>query len=79
MSPLSRPSPHERQVMRLVVEGESSDEVAGILSLSLKTVETHSSRLMQKLGIDDLPGLVKFAIKQGVDPAGMGESRQRSY
>ena len=67
-SPLARLSPRERQVLQLVVEGKSSAEIAGILSLSLKTVETYRSRLMHKLGISDLPGLVKFAIQHGLTP-----------
>jgi len=67
-SPLARLSPRERQVLQLVVEGKSSAEIASILSLSLKTVETYRSRLMQKLGISDLPSLVKFAIQHGLTP-----------
>lgn len=67
-SPLARLSPREREVLQLVVEGKSSAEIADILSLSLKTVETYRSRLMLKLGISDLPGLVKFAIQHGLTP-----------
>jgi DNA-binding NarL/FixJ family response regulator len=67
-SPLARLSPREREVLQLVVEGKSSAEIAGILSLSLKTVETYRSRLMQKLDISDLPSLVKFAIQHGLTP-----------
>jgi len=67
-SPLARLSPREREVLQLVVEGKSSAEIAGILSLSLKTVETYRSRLMHKLGISNLPGLVKFAIQHGLTP-----------
>jgi DNA-binding NarL/FixJ family response regulator len=66
--PLARLSPREREVLQLVVEGKSSAEIAGILSLSLKTVETYRSRLMRKLDISDLPGLVKFAIQHGLTP-----------
>jgi len=66
--PLARLSPREREVMQLVVEGKSSAEIAGILSLSLKTVETYRSRLMHKLGISDLPSLVKFAVQHGLTP-----------
>lgn len=66
--PLARLSPREREILQLVVEGKSSAEIAGILSLSPKTVETYRSRLMQKLGISDLPGLVKFAIQHGLTP-----------
>jgi DNA-binding NarL/FixJ family response regulator len=67
-SPLACLSPRERQVLQLVAEGKSSAEIADILSLSLKTVETYRSRLMHKLGISDLPGLVRFAIQHGLTP-----------
>jgi DNA-binding NarL/FixJ family response regulator len=67
-SPLARLSPREREVLQLVAEGKSSAEIADILSLSLKTVETYRSRLMGKLGISDLPGLVRFAIQHGLTP-----------
>lgn len=59
-------SPREREVLLLLVEGKTSAEAAGILNLSPKSVDTYRSRLMQKLSIRDLPGLVKFAIKQGL-------------
>ena len=65
-SPLEQLSTRERQVLQLVVEGASSAEIARTLSLSPKTVDTYRSRLMQKLGIEDLPGLVKFAIQHGL-------------
>jgi DNA-binding NarL/FixJ family response regulator len=64
--PLERLSLREREVLQLVVEGKSSVEIANILSLSVSTVDTYRSRLMDKLGIDDLPSLVKFAIQQGL-------------
>jgi DNA-binding NarL/FixJ family response regulator len=64
--PLSTLSDRERQVLHLVVEGKSSKEIAVLTSLSPKTVETYRSRLMSKLSIDNLPGLVKFAIAQGL-------------
>ena len=67
-SPLERLSPREREVLQLVVEGKSSAEIADILFLSTKTVETYRSRLMHKLGISDLPSLVKFAIQHGLTP-----------
>ena len=65
-SPLSRLSAREREVLQLVVEGNSSSEIAGLLHLSAKSVETYRSRLMSKLNIDNLPALVKFAIAHGV-------------
>ena len=67
-SPLERLSIREREILQLVVEGKSSAQIAKILFLSTKTVETYRSRMMQKLGIGDLPGLVKFAIQHGLTP-----------
>ncbi len=64
--PLGRLSPRERQVLQLVVEGKSSKEIASTIHLSPKTVETYRSRLMEKLGIHDVPSLVKFAIEHGL-------------
>lgn len=67
-SPLQRLTPRERQVLQLVVEGKSSAEIGDLLALSPKTVETYRSRIMQKLGLRDLPSLVKFAIQHGITP-----------
>jgi DNA-binding NarL/FixJ family response regulator len=67
-SPLSRLSVHEREVFQLVAEGKSSKEIAEILSLSAKTVNTYRYRIMEKLGIGDIPGLVRFAIQNGLTP-----------
>jgi DNA-binding NarL/FixJ family response regulator len=65
-SPLTRLSPREREILQLVVEGQSSAEIAATLSLSRRSVETYRRRLMQKLGITNLPDLVKFAISYGL-------------
>lgn len=67
-SPLARLSAREREILQLVVEGKSSPEIAEALFLSPKTVGTYRSRLMQKLGVNDLPGLIKFAILHGLTP-----------
>jgi len=56
----------ERRVLRLVVEGKSNAEAAHLLDLSPRTVETYRARLMEKLQLEDLPGLVKFAIRNGI-------------
>jgi DNA-binding NarL/FixJ family response regulator len=64
--PLARLSTREREVLQLLVEGKSNTKIAELLFLSQKTVETYRSHLMQKLGINDLPGLVKFAIQHGI-------------
>lgn len=67
-SPLASLSARERQILQRVVEGRSSAEIAAALSLSPKTVDTYRSRLMQKLGVQDLPALVRFAIQHGLTP-----------
>jgi len=65
-NPLMQLSPREREVLQLVVEGQSSAEIAELLSLSCRSVETYRRRLMQKLGINNLPNLVKFCICHGL-------------
>jgi DNA-binding NarL/FixJ family response regulator len=60
----------EREVLQLVAEGKSNAEAAAALGLSPRSVETYRGRLMQKLGIEDLPALVKFAIRHGITPLG---------
>ncbi len=64
--PLDALSAREREILQLLVEGKTNAKIAELLFLSPKTVETYRSHLMQKLGINDLPGLVKFAIQQGI-------------
>ena len=68
--PLESLSGRERQVLQLVVEGHSSAEIARRVHLSPKSVDTYRSRLMRKLGVGDVPALVKFAIQHGITPAG---------
>lgn len=68
--PLDSLSSREREILQLVVEGRTSAEIAGEVALSTKTVETYRSRIMRKLGIEDLPALVKFAIQHGITPLG---------
>jgi DNA-binding NarL/FixJ family response regulator len=66
VEPLARLTPREREILQLLVEGKTNARIAEILFLSPKTIETYRSHLMQKLGIKDLPGLVKFAIQCGI-------------
>lgn len=61
--PLSTLSPRERQIITMVVNGQSSAEIGLALHLSPKTVATYRSRLMGKLGVSDVPGLVRLAIR----------------
>lgn len=65
---LSSLSARELEILQLVAEGKSNGRIAELLFLSTKTVETYRSRLMQKLHITDLPGLVRFAILHGLVP-----------
>jgi DNA-binding NarL/FixJ family response regulator len=67
-SPLDSLSARERQILQFTVEGKSSAEAARALCLSPKTVETYRSRMMRKLGVADLPALVRFAIQHGLTP-----------
>jgi DNA-binding NarL/FixJ family response regulator len=67
-SPLDSLSSRERQVLQLVVEGKSSAEIAATIHLSPKSVDTYRSRLMKKLGVRDVPALVKFALQHGITP-----------
>jgi DNA-binding NarL/FixJ family response regulator len=66
VSPLEQLSPREREILQLVAEGKTSQEISERLSISSKSVDTYRSRLMRKIGVEDLAGLVKFAIQHGV-------------
>jgi RNA polymerase sigma factor (sigma-70 family) len=66
--PLSQLSPRERQALQLIAEGRTVNEIAALLSLSPRTVETYRARVMDKLGIRDIPSLVKFAVKHRLTP-----------
>ena len=67
--PLERLSAREIEVLKLVVEGNTSHEVATLLGLSPKSIDTYRSRLMTKLDVEHLPALVKFAIRRGLTSA----------
>ena len=68
-SPIDSLSPRELEVIQMVVEGKTSAEIAEILSLSPKSIETYRSRLMVKLGVNNIPSLVKFALLHHITPA----------
>jgi DNA-binding NarL/FixJ family response regulator len=65
-SPLDSLSKRERDILQLLVDGRSNRDVARQLSISVKTVETYRSRMLQKLGISNIAELVKFAIAHGL-------------
>jgi two-component system, NarL family, response regulator NreC len=56
----------EREVLQLVAEGKTNKEIAQILDLSLKTVDSHRSRLMEKLNVRGTAGLVRYAVRRGL-------------
>lgn len=59
-------TPREREVLQLVAEGKSNKDVANRLGVSLYTVETHRSNLMEKLGLHNLPELILYAVRKNV-------------
>jgi len=65
-SPFERLTPRQREILQLIAEGHTTQDIARILSISLKTVETHRAQLMERLGIYDVPGLVRYAIRMGL-------------
>lgn len=56
----------QREILQLLAEGKSAKEIAHLLGLSVKTVETHRAQIMERLDIHDLPGLVRYAIRSGL-------------
>ena len=56
----------QNQVLKMIAEGRSTKDVGFLLNLSVKTIETYRSQIMDKLDIHDLPGLVRYAIRQGI-------------
>lgn len=65
-SPKEPLSSRERQVLQLIAEGKGTKQVAEALGVSVKTVESHRSRVMKKLSIHETAGLVRYAIRQGL-------------
>jgi len=56
----------QREILQLIAEGKATKDIASGLNLSIKTVETHRKDLMDRLGIHDVPGLVRYAIRAGI-------------
>jgi len=56
----------EREVLQLVAEGKSNKEVANLLNLSLYTVETHRTHILQKLNLHSVPELILYAVRKGI-------------
>jgi DNA-binding CsgD family transcriptional regulator len=56
----------QREILQLVAGGQTTRQIAGLLGISIKTVEAHRLRLMRRLEVDNIPGLVRFAIRTGL-------------
>jgi len=59
----------ERQVLQLIAEGKTTKEIAVLLHLSVKTAESHRSRIMNKLDLHNIASLVRYSIRRGLIPA----------
>lgn len=59
-------TPREREILQLIAEGKSNKEIAGMLNLSVYTVETHRANLMEKLGLKSVPELILYAVRKGI-------------
>jgi two-component system response regulator NreC len=59
-------TPREREVLQLAAEGKSNKEIAALLNLSLYTVETHRTHVLQKLNLHSVPELVLYAVRKGI-------------
>ena len=66
MEPFSILTSRQREILQLIAEGDTTKEIAQKLGVSVKTVETHRTQLMQRLDIHDLAGLVRYAIRLGI-------------
>jgi DNA-binding NarL/FixJ family response regulator len=64
--PINRLTAREKEVIQLLAEGKSNKEVAAMLVISVKTVEAHRTRIMLKLGVHSITGLVRYAIRNKI-------------
>jgi DNA-binding NarL/FixJ family response regulator len=65
-SPLEKLTDRQREILQLIAEGQTTKAIALILKVSPKTVEYHRAKLMERLNIFDIPGLVRFALQSGL-------------
>jgi DNA-binding NarL/FixJ family response regulator len=66
LSPREGLSPRQTQILKLIAEGQTTKQVALNLAISVKTVESHRSALMKRIGVRDVAGLVRYAVKVGL-------------
>ena len=70
-------TPREREILQLIAEGHTNKEIAGMLVLSVKTIENHRTRIMDKLEIHNVAGLTRYAIDRGIASASSRPDRPR--
>ena len=72
LGPVAKPAdiltPRQREILQAVAEGQSTKEIARAFGISVKTVESHRTQLMERLNIDNIPGLVRYAMRAGMVP-----------
>ena len=66
LSPLEQLTSRQREILQMIAEGKNTKEIASTLEISVKTVEAHRLQLMARLDIHDVPGLVRYAIRNGM-------------
>src|ERR1700720_4109471 len=66
LSPLEQLTPRQREILQLIAEGKNTKDIASDLDISVKTIESHRLQLMERLNIHDIPGLVRYAIRNGL-------------
>lgn len=66
-----RTTPRELEILRLLAEGKSNKEIAALLGITVRTVETHRAKIMLKLGIHSLAELIHYALRHGIIARGI--------
>jgi DNA-binding NarL/FixJ family response regulator len=66
MSALEQLTPRQREILQLIAEGHSSKQIAQMLDASVKTIDSHRANIMERLGVHNVPGLVRHAIRFGL-------------
>ena len=67
-NPFEQLTSRQREILRLIAEGQNTKQIAELLKVSPKTVEYHRTKLMAGLDVHDVPGLVRFALRMGLIP-----------
>jgi DNA-binding NarL/FixJ family response regulator len=67
-SPLEKLTARQREILQLIAEGQNTKQIGDLLKVSPKTIEYHRMKLMDRLNLHDIPGLVRFALRVGLIP-----------